>query len=79
MAEAKEIRSYNPLHYVRNSLRFFQEVRAETSRVVWPNRKETMLTSLGVFALAAVAMLFLFLVDQILRFGIEGVVSLGGG
>lgn len=63
----------------KKRLEFFQEVRSEARRVVWPNRKETGLTTLMVFIMAAVAMLFLFLVDQILRFGIEGVVSLGGG
>ena len=56
---------------------FVQEVRTEASRVVWPSRRETGVTTLMVFAMAALAMLFLFLVDQVLRFGIEAIVGLG--
>lgn len=58
---------------------FVREVRAEGERVVWPNRKETGITTAMVFAMAALVMVFLFLVDQVLRFGIEGIVRLGGG
>lgn len=58
---------------------FVREVRAEGSRVVWPGRKETGITTGMVFLMATLVMVFLFLVDQVLRFGIEGIVRLGGG
>ena len=57
---------------------FVQEVRSETARVIWPSRRETGLTTGMVFVLASLAMVFLFLVDQVLRVGIEWVIRLGG-
>ena len=56
---------------------FVQEVRSEASRVVWPSRRETGITTLMVFGMVAVAMLFLFLVDQVLRLGIETIIGFG--
>ncbi len=35
-----------------NPAQFIQQVRAETSKVVWPTRREVMLTSVMVFFLA---------------------------
>ncbi len=58
---------------------FVQEVRSEASRVVWPSRKEVFVTTLMVFAMVAVAMIFLFLVDQVLRIGIETIIGFGSG
>jgi len=58
---------------------FVQEVRSETSRVHWPSRKEVGVTTLMVLGMTAVAMLFLFMVDQVLRVGIEAIIGLGGG
>ena len=57
--------------------RFVQEVRSEASRVVWPSRKETGITTLMVFGMVALAMIFLFLVDQVLRVGIEFIIGFG--
>jgi len=36
-----------------NPLQFIQQVRAEVSKVVWPTRREVMLTTVMVFILAA--------------------------
>ena len=44
--------------------KFVREVRTEISRVVWPSRKETLVTSGLVFAMAAFAAIFFFLLDQ---------------
>ena len=46
-----------------NPLQFIQQVRAEVSKVVWPSRREVMLTSAMVFMLAIVTAAFFFLVD----------------
>ncbi|NNU79765.1 preprotein translocase subunit SecE [Halovulum dunhuangense] len=59
-----------------NPLQFVQQVRSETSKVVWPNRRETLLTTAMVFLLSAVAATFFFLVDQIIRLGLEAFISL---
>jgi len=47
--------------------KFLQEVRSETSKVVWPTRRETMITTLMVFVLVAVSSIFFFVADQVIR------------
>ena len=59
-----------------NPLQFIQQVRSETSKVVWPTRRETLLTTAMVFALSALAATFFFLIDQIIRFGLEIFISM---
>ena len=51
-----------------NPLKFFQEVKQETFRVTWPSKKETVMGAIMVFALASVAAIFFLILDQILRF-----------
>jgi preprotein translocase subunit SecE len=48
-----------------NPIEFFRQVRQEVSRVTWPTRKETMVTTAMVFAMVIVAAVFFFLVDEI--------------
>ena len=45
-------------------LQFFQEVRRETSKVTWPSWRETYLTTIMVFIMVAVCMLFFSVVDS---------------
>ena len=47
--------------------KFFQEVREETNKVTWPSRRETMITTLMVFVMVALASVFFFVSDQIIR------------
>ena len=58
-----------------NPFQFIQQVRSEVSKVVWPTRRETLLTTAMVFTMAFFAALFCFLVDLVIRFGLEGVLS----
>jgi preprotein translocase subunit SecE len=44
---------------------FFGEVKREVGKVVWPTRRETMLTSIMVFIMVVIVSIFLFSVDQI--------------
>lgn len=53
-----------------NPFRFMQEVRQETSKVVWPSRRETLITTIMVFIMCAFAATFFFLVDRILGWGL---------
>jgi len=53
---------------MRNPLRFIQEVKQEAFKITWPTKKDTMMGALMVFGLASVAALFFLLLDQILRF-----------
>lgn len=57
---------------------FVQQVRAEASKVFWPERRETLLTTVMVFVMAALAATFFFLVDQLLSLGIDTILHLGG-
>jgi preprotein translocase subunit SecE len=57
---------------------FFREVRQEATKVTWPSRKETMITTAMVFAMSIVAAIFFFFVDQILSFGVRLILGLGG-
>ncbi len=54
-----------------NPFQFVQQVRAEVSKVVWPTRRETVLTTIMVFIMAALAALFFFFTDQIIQFALE--------
>ena len=48
---------------------FFQQVRRETKKVTWPSWKETWLTTLMVFIMVGLTMVFFFVVDTVLAFG----------
>ncbi len=43
---------------------FFRQVRAETAKVVWPTRKETMMTALMVVIMTTILGIFFFAVDS---------------
>jgi len=51
-----------------NPFQFIQQVRAEVSKVVWPTRRETLLTTVMVFIMAALTATFFSLIDLIIRF-----------
>jgi len=50
---------------------FAQESWAETGRISWPTRKETVQTTLIVFAFVVVMALFLFAVDSTLAWLVQ--------
>ena len=43
---------------------FIRQVRAETAKVVWPTRKETMTTAIMVLIMVAILAIFFFGVDS---------------
>ena len=57
-----------------NPIQFIQQTRAEIAKVVWPTRREVVLTTIMVFVLAALAALFFSIVDIIIKFGIYDLV-----
>ncbi len=61
-----------------NPFQFAQQVRSETAKVVWPGRREVTLTTIMVFALSALAATFFFLVDLVIRFGLELILGVVG-
>jgi preprotein translocase subunit SecE len=60
-----------------NVAEFAQQVRQETSRVTWPTRKETMVTTAMVFLMVFVAAAFFFVVDQVMSYGVRLVFGFG--
>lgn len=63
---------------IANPVKFIQEVRAEISKVVWPTRREVLLTTVMVFIMAALTAVFFFLVDLLIRNGLTAVLSYFG-
>ncbi|MEQ9696055.1 preprotein translocase subunit SecE [Shimia sp. SDUM112013] len=61
-----------------NPLTFIQQVRAEVSKVVWPTRREVLLTTVMVFIMAALTAVFFFLVDLLVRSGLQGILTIFG-
>jgi len=64
---------------IANPVKFIQEVRAEVSKVVWPTRRETLMTTVMVFIMAALTAVFFSLVDFLIRTGLTGVLGYFGG
>ncbi len=50
---------------------FLQQVRTEVGKVVWPTRREVMLTTIMVFVMAALTATFFSLVDLAIRSGLK--------
>lgn len=61
-----------------NPFQFIQQVRAEASKVVWPTRRETIVTTIMVFVMATLAAIFFFLVDAVIGFGVDQILQIGG-
>ena len=61
-----------------NPFQFLQQTRAEIAKVVWPSRRETAVTTAMVFVMATLAAMFFFLVDFLIRTGLQGVLNYFG-
>ena len=59
-----------------NPLQFMQQVRAEVSKVVWPSRRETTITTVMVFVMATIFAMFFFGIDQIIQMLLRIILSL---
>jgi preprotein translocase subunit SecE len=58
-------------------IEFVQQVRQEVSRVTWPSRKETVVTTAMVFLMVFIAAVFFFVVDQIFSEAVRLLFGLG--
>ena len=52
-----------------NPFEFIQEVRQEAAKVTWPTRRETMITTVMVLIMVALASVFFLVVDAALQLG----------
>ncbi|MBV9287260.1 MAG: preprotein translocase subunit SecE [Hyphomicrobiales bacterium] len=62
-----------------NPFEFIQQVRAEAAKVVWPTRRETLVTTGLVLLLVAFVSIFFLVVDQVLRDVVGLVLGFGRG
>ena len=61
-----------------NPAQFMREVRQEVSKVTWPSRKETGITTAMVFMMSVCAALFFLLTDTIISELVQLVLGMGG-
>ncbi|RVV96532.1 preprotein translocase subunit SecE [Mesobaculum littorinae] len=61
-----------------NPLQFAQQVRAEIAKVVWPTRREVVLTTVMVLIMATLTAIFFFLVDFLIRNGLVALLGFVG-
>ena len=61
-----------------NPFQFINQVRAEVAKIVWPTRRETLLTTVMVFIMATLAAIFFALVDLAIRSGLQGILGMFG-
>jgi len=59
-------------------VQFLKEVRQEASKVTWPTRKETGISTAMVFVFVILAAIFFLIIDQVLQFGVKLIFGLGG-
>jgi preprotein translocase subunit SecE len=62
-----------------NPFEFIQQVRAEAAKVIWPTRRETLITTGLVLMLVVFTSLFFLVVDQVLREVVSLVLGFGRG
>jgi len=60
-----------------NPFQFLQQVKNEADKVVWPSRKETVITTIMVFIMATMAATFFFGIDQLFRAVVPMVTGVG--
>ena len=61
-----------------NPIQFINQTRAEIAKVVWPTRREVVLTTVMVFIMATLTAIFFALVDLLIRSGLQGILGMFG-
>jgi preprotein translocase subunit SecE len=59
-------------------IEFYRQVRQEVSKVTWPSRKETTVTTSMVFLMVLVLAIFFLVIDQMASFLVRTILSFGG-
>ena len=60
-----------------NPLQFLRQVNQERTKVTWPSRKETTVTTIMVFIFVAIMSVFFLLVDQVASWLVRLIIGLG--
>ncbi|WP_199751881.1 MULTISPECIES: preprotein translocase subunit SecE [unclassified Asaia] len=61
-----------------NLVQYLKDVRTEATRVTWPTRRNTLVTTGAVLAMAALTSVFFFVVDQVIGLGVRELFGVGG-
>ena len=61
-----------------NPAQFIQEVRQEASKVTFPSRKETGVSTAMVFVMVIISAIFFMIVDWLLQIGVKSALGIGG-
>ena len=61
-----------------NPIEFIQQVRTEVSKVTWPSRRETAITTVMVFAFVVIAAVFFLTTDWVVSHIVLWVLGIGG-
>ena len=59
-----------------NPFEFLQQVREEGNKVTWPSRRETVISTVMVFVMVAVASVFFLAVDTVLHWGVQSLLGI---
>jgi preprotein translocase subunit SecE len=62
-----------------NPFEFIQQVRTEATKIVWPNRRETLVTTALVMLMAVFTSVFFLVTDEVLRILVSLALGLGRG
>ena len=60
-----------------NPFEFLQEVRSEVSKVTWPTRRETVITTIMVVIMSILASLFFLAADYVMGTAVRFILGLG--
>ncbi len=58
-------------------LEFIRQVRQEVSKVTWPTRKETTITTILVFLMVFICATFFLIIDRALAWGVSLILGMG--
>jgi preprotein translocase subunit SecE len=61
----------------KNLVQFFRETKQESQKVTWPSRKETVTTTIVVFAMIFVMSMILLLADGAISAAVKFILELG--
>jgi preprotein translocase subunit SecE len=58
-----------------NPVTFFQQVRTEVSKITWPTRNETIISSIMVLIFVAIISVFFMVTDQVIAWLVTTLLS----
>ena len=76
---ARRVEFQTHVETMANPFEFVQQVRAEAAKVVWPTRRETLITTGLVLMLVVFTSLFFLVVDEVLRTIVSLALGFGRG